>query len=59
MNKVNEECMTELVQLHVDYINAGAEIITTNTYKTNPNSDKENSQKLVQNAVKACKLAVE
>ena len=58
MNKINLEKIPELVQLHVDYINSGADIITTNTYRTNHAVEKEELQNLVQNAVQACKEAI-
>ena len=53
----------ELVtRIHKDYINAGADIITTNTFNTNPTDTKgikkNGSQQLVKLAVKLAKIAV-
>lgn len=52
----------ELVtQIHKDYINAGADIITTNTFNTNPTDIKgvkqNSSKELVKRAVKLAKKA--
>ncbi len=34
----NEDSQNEVITLHKDYIRAGADIITTNTFRTNPYS---------------------
>ena len=51
-----------VTEIHKDYINAGADIITTNTFNTNPTDTKENkkysSDKLVKRAVRCAKNAV-
>lgn len=36
MNKVLEVQQEALIDLHLEYISKGAEIITTNTFKTQP-----------------------
>jgi methionine synthase I (cobalamin-dependent) len=58
-NVTNSRLVTEI---HKDYIKAGADIITTNTFNTNPtdtNSNKRySSEKLVKRAVKCAKDAV-
>ncbi len=51
-----------VTEIHKDYIEAGADIITTNTFNTNPTDTKENkkysSEHLVKRAVKCAKDAV-
>ena len=36
--KANDDSQSEVITLHKDYIRAGADIITTNTFRTNPYS---------------------
>jgi methionine synthase I (cobalamin-dependent) len=36
--KANDDSVNEVITLHKDYIRAGADIITTNTFRTNPYS---------------------
>jgi heptosyltransferase-2 len=36
--KANDDSINEVITLHKDYIRAGADIITTNTFRTNPYS---------------------
>ena len=40
MTKVNFDNLEDLINLHVDYINNGAQMISTNTFRTNPYSMK-------------------
>jgi methionine synthase I (cobalamin-dependent) len=51
-----------VTEIHNDYIKAGADIITTNTFNTNPTDTKKNkkysSENLVNRAVKCAKNAV-
>ncbi len=51
-----------VIELHKEYINAGADIITTNTFNTNPTDTigikKSGSKQLVKRAVKLAKKAV-
>ena len=62
MNRVMLENFEALVSLHEDYIRAGARIITTNTFRTQPLSAGRFGQdyrQLVRLAVEAARLAVE
>ena len=51
-----------VIELHKEYINAGADIITTNTFNTNPTDTKgikkNGSKQLVKRAVKLARKAV-
>lgn len=57
-NLLNENLV---YQIHLDYINAGADIITTNTFRTNPNafssSNKSEFKEIVKAAVSIAKKA--
>jgi methionine synthase I (cobalamin-dependent) len=58
----NEKHPHEVIKLHKEYIKAGADIITTNTFRTNPAalklSGKRLSDKYVKKAVKLAKEAI-
>lgn len=58
----NEKYPDEVIKLHKAYIKAGADIITTNTFRTNPTairlSGRKYSDRYVKNAVKLSKKAV-
>jgi homocysteine S-methyltransferase len=58
----NEKYPDEIIKLHKAYIKAGADIITTNTFRTNPTaiklSGRRYSDRYVKNAVKLAKKAV-
>lgn len=58
----NEKYPDEVIKLHKAYIKAGADIITTNTFRTNPTaielSGRRYSYRYVKNAVKLAKKAV-
>jgi|SRR5690554_3141927 len=55
MSYANIRSPEKVLQLHKDYIKAGADIITTNTFRTNPtalkNFSKINPEKLVKKSV--------
>lgn len=57
----NEKYPEEVINLHKAYIKSGADIITTNTFRTNPAalklSGRKQSDKYVKNAVKLAKKA--
>ena len=59
MTEVNEKKPEIIVKIHKEYIDAGADIITTNTFRTNPNAFDEteavNISEYVKNAVKLTK----
>lgn len=56
MTEVNEKHPEKIIELHKQYIEAGADIITTNTFRTNPAAfdaaEAKNIPKYVENAVK-------
>lgn len=58
----NEKYPGEVINLHKEYINCGADIITTNTFRTNPAalklSGKSSSERYVRNAVKLAKKSI-
>lgn len=58
----NEKYPDEVIKLHKAYIKAGADIITTNTFRTNPTalklSGRKPSEMYVKNAVKLSKKAI-
>ena len=56
INKTNPE---EIIQVHKEYIEAGADIITTNTFRTNPAANEKNKSKLNANVKQAVQLAIE
>ncbi len=62
MTRVNQKNPEIIIKIHRDYISAGADIITTNTFRTNPYSLKQkgisNYSKYVKKAVKLAKTAV-
>lgn len=53
----------EVLKIHKEYLNAGAEIITTNTFRTNPiafeNQNRLEYKEYVEKAVTLCKIATE
>ncbi len=57
----NEKYPNEVLNLHMAYIKAGANIITTNTFRTNPTAIKQSGRrytdKYVKNAVKLARKA--
>jgi len=61
MTDVNEESPETILSIHKEYIEAGADIITTNTFRTNPLALREvvkfNSKDIVKNAVAIAKEA--
>jgi len=63
MTMVNETYPDAVIKIHKNYIKAGADIITTNTFRTNPAAlEKEgitNFEKYVKNAVIISKSAIE
>ena len=58
---INHSNPNTIVQTHLDYIEAGADIITTNTFRTNPSSllkaGKNNAERYVKDAVELAKQA--
>lgn len=60
MTRVNSHSPETIISIHKDYINAGADIITTNTFRTNPIALGEivNSNTEVERAVILAKSAV-
>ena len=56
MTDINEKNPEKIIEIHKEYIVAGADIITTNTFRTNPAafnaSEVINISKYVENAVK-------
>lgn len=63
MTNVNRNNPEVVIQLHKDYIEAGADIITTNTFRTNPAALEEknifNFSSYVKEAVELAKKAVD
>lgn len=61
MTYVNSESPETIISIHQSYINAGANIITTNTFRTNPAvvGDIKQSEKEVKKAVTLAKSAAE
>jgi homocysteine S-methyltransferase len=63
MTNVNRNIPEVVIQLHKDYIEAGADIITTNTFRTNPAALEEknifNFSSYVKEAVELAKKAVD
>lgn len=63
MSYANLSYPETVIEIHKDYINAGADIITTNTFRTNPAAVKESenvnsAEKLVRPAVEIAKQSV-
>jgi homocysteine S-methyltransferase len=61
MSKVALENPDVILEIHKEYIEAGADIITTNTFRTNPSAAKDSgftSEKLVKKNVELAKCAV-
>jgi len=60
MTKVNSESPETIISIHRDYINSGANIITTNTFRTNPTAlgDIDISKNEVEKAVSLAKSVV-
>ena len=62
MTEVNEKRPDKIIEIHKQYIEAGADIITTNTFRTNPTafdkSEAVNVSEYVKNAVKLAKESV-
>ncbi|MFO7525565.1 MAG: homocysteine S-methyltransferase family protein [Ignavibacteriaceae bacterium] len=58
----NEKYPEEVLKIHKEYINSGADIITTNTFRTNPValkiSGKRSSDRYVKYAVKLAKASI-
>ena len=63
MTEINEKSPEAVLTIHQEYIKAGADIITTNTFRTNPvalrDNDRLSSRYLVKNAVSITKEAVD
>ncbi|MGB5529576.1 MAG: homocysteine S-methyltransferase family protein [Ignavibacteriaceae bacterium] len=63
MMKINQTNPEAIIQLHEEYINAGANIITTNTFRTNPSALESagisDYKSYVQQAVKLAHQAAE
>ncbi len=63
MTEVNEKHPDKIIEIHKQYIEAGADIITTNTFRTNPaafdKSEAINVSEYVKNAVKLAKEQLE
>ncbi|MCH7774023.1 MAG: homocysteine S-methyltransferase family protein [Bacteroidetes bacterium] len=62
MTEINEKNPEKIIEIHKEYIVAGADIITTNTFRTNPAAfdaaEAKNISKYVENAVKLAKESV-
>jgi homocysteine S-methyltransferase len=62
MTEVNETNPEKIVEIHKEYIDAGADIITTNTFRTNPaaidDTETKTISEYVKNAVKLAKESV-
>ena len=62
MTEVNEKDPDKIIKIHKQYIDAGADIITTNTFRTNPvaldAAEAVNVSEYVKNAVKLAKVSV-
>jgi methionine synthase I (cobalamin-dependent) len=62
MTEVNEKNPDKIIEIHKQYIEMGADILTTNTFRTNPaafdKSGAVNVSEFVKNAVKLTKEAV-
>ncbi len=62
MTDVNEKHPGKIIEIHKQYIEAGADLITTNTFRTNPAAfdaeEAKNISKYVENAVKLAKESV-
>jgi len=62
MTEVNEKHPEKIIEIHKQYIEAGADIITTNTFRTNPaafdKSEAINVSEYVKNAVYLAKESV-
>jgi len=63
MTEINEKSPEVVLTIHQEYIKAGADIITTNTFRTNPvalrDNDMLSSRYLVKNAVSIAKEAAD
>ncbi|MCX7611764.1 MAG: homocysteine S-methyltransferase family protein [Ignavibacterium sp.] len=61
--KINFSYPEEIIKIHKDYINAGADIITTNTFRTNPYALKragiDNYKMYVKKALELAKTSIE
>jgi len=62
MTEINENNPEKIIEIHKEYIVAGADIITTNTFRTNPSAfdetEAKNISEYVKNAVKLAKESV-
>jgi S-methylmethionine-dependent homocysteine/selenocysteine methylase len=62
MTEVNQKNPQKIVDIHNEYIDAGADIITTNTFRTNPaafdKTEAKNNSEYINNAVKLAKESV-
>jgi len=62
MTEVNEKNPEKIIEIHKEYINAGADIITTNTFRTNPAAfsytETKKISEYVKNAVNLAKESV-
>ena len=59
MTNINQTNPDVIIQVHKEYIQAGANIITTNTFRTNPAASEETEKKLEFNVNQAVRLAIE
>ena len=63
MTEINEKYPEKIVQIHKEYIDTGADIITTNTFRTNPaafsETENKNASEYVKNAVELAKESIE
>jgi homocysteine S-methyltransferase len=59
MTSINKKNPEIIIQVHKDYIEAGANIITTNTFRTNPVSAQDYEKNIKSNVKQAVQLAIE
>ena len=59
MTSINQSNPEIIIQVHKEYIESGADIITTNTFRTNPAANEENERKLKANVKQAVQSAIE
>ena len=57
MTNINQTNPESIIQIHKEYIEAGADIITTNTFRTNPAANEKTKKKMKSNVQQAVKLA--
>lgn len=55
-SKLNLDNPNEIIKIHKEYINAGAEIITTNTFRTNPVAVKRSNYQITTEQLVAASL---